>query len=158
MRFNSKKRSGRSVKAQAKINRAVFENLETRVFLSGTALSGYSTTVTDIQAAGAFPTTSAYVNGGINATSGPFQYQSFAVAEFDPSNSTVYPDFALTTSSGQSPSVSTSTSGGTIAHSTTIFYQFTWTNAAQRHRRQQRIIPTRSPSRPPLHGLSARPA
>src|ERR1700722_16374585 len=76
---------------------AAIERLELRVLMSGTALSSYSSIVTDIQSGGVFATTSAYVNGGVNAASGPYQYQSFAGVEFDPNNATIFPGTAVAT-------------------------------------------------------------
>ena len=94
MLLNLNKRfSRRQVKGSTnKINRAVFENLENRRLLSGVVptVSGYSTLVTEIQSTtGPVASTTAVVNGTVGT--GSLANQSYAVIEFDPSNSTVFP-------------------------------------------------------------------
>src|SRR5580704_3155199 len=105
MLFNFAKRSNRSrVSSTRRANRranrecqAAVERLELRVLMSAANLSSYSSTVTDIQTTGIFKTGDAFVNGAANATTGAFQYQSFAVIDFDPGNSTIFPGTAVAT-------------------------------------------------------------
>jgi len=131
MLFNAKKRaSRRSAKGQAKINLAVFETLETRTMLS-TTVSGYSTLMTDVSigATSGQPGYSA-TSGVVNATTGTGTYanQSYAVMEFDPTNSTVYPGSNAAYTSA--PTLAPSTTGGTLAANTTYYFQFTYTTTA----------------------------
>ncbi len=133
MRIKLGKRSG-GRSAQRRARAVVFQaqNLESRVLLSAANLSSYSTLVTDIQGNGVFASNSAYVNGAVNASSGPYQYPSIAVAEFDPSNSTIFPgsNTLAAPSSAATLTATAATTGGTLAASTTYKIEVTYTTAA----------------------------
>jgi len=129
MRLFNRKNNGlaKARKSGSRLSQAIMEVVESRVMLS-TSLTGYSTVVTDIQTTGPVAGSSAYVNGSVGT--GAFQYQSFALVEFDPSNSTIFPNTTLS-APGSAAAMSYATTGGTLVGSSQKYYiKYTWTTAS----------------------------
>ncbi|MGA2232944.1 MAG: hypothetical protein ABSH22_18750, partial [Tepidisphaeraceae bacterium] len=131
--FRSTKGQRNSSKNQRKITRAITEQLESRVLLSGVVgtvnINSYSTLVTDIRTTGATTSAAAYVNATASYGAGQIP-QSFAVVEFDPGNATIYPGSSGVVATPGAPALAASTVGGSLAANTTYFVEYTWTDSA----------------------------